>query len=226
MRVGPIVLSCLTAIVSVSTVAGAAVEGVDPSAVSLDALRETELKDASPAVIRILETADRLVRQGVRYRRLKSARRLSLDTLSASRRSLSCSEFVWSVFSLARLDMGAHPVSSKRLAFTDDPYPGILIRVTDGSIRPGDLLVYAHPAADLAARGQAGGFGEISHVVVVVSARQGIVVGSHGRESSGQGEALGAGYRRLVGGWNEWLHGRALTATYRLAPVRGASVDE
>jgi hypothetical protein len=211
-----IALSCLTAVAPLATTVHAAVENVAPSAVSLETLGGTELKDASPEVVRLLALADDIVQQGVKYRRLKSARQLSPEKLGRPLRRLSCSEFVWSLFSLAGFDMGDHPVSSRRLAFAADPYPRVLAKVTDGSLIPGDVLVYGHPADALAGQKVTPGTGEVNHVVVVVSAKQAIVVGSHGRESTAEGGALGAGYRHLVGGFGEWSHGRVLMGTFRL----------
>jgi len=218
-----VVLAGLAAIASAlafssAVVPSATVEAVAPSEVSLQQLSETELKDADPTVIRVLQLADQFVAQGVKYRRLKALRRLSRSDLSVPPRRLSCSEFVWYLFSVAGLDMGEHPISSKRLAFRDNVYPLAFTKVTDGTVRPGDVLVYANSADELARQKQTLGVSQVGHVVIMVSAKEQIVVGSHGRESTPEGARRGAGYRRLLDGREHWSQGRVLRATYRIKP--------
>lgn len=224
MRSALVAMSCLTAASVGPGVATAAVETVPAAAVQFPSLVDTELRDADPAVLRVLELADHLARQGVRYRRLKSRRRLSAEKLSMTPKRLSCSEFVWALFSLAEHDMGPRPVSSRRLALEADPYPGALVRVTDGTILPGDVLAYADPATTMATPSSERAAAVVSHVVIVVSARQRIVVGSHGHESTEDGETPGVGFRRLDD-WRHWSHGRVLMATFRLRPGGGANRD-
>ncbi len=207
--------SCLAVIASPLATQWGAVESVPASAISFEKLVQAELREAHPFVVRILELADRFVHLGVKYRRLRSARRLSRRDLARPLSRLSCSEFVWVLCSLAGLDMGEHPISSRRLAFGDCAYPRALCRVTDGSIRPGDLLVYEYPAEERA--GPRRTPGKIGHVVIVVSVEERIVVGSHGRESTPRGERRGPGYRRLPAGWGHWSEGRTLKAKYRVA---------
>ena len=224
MRPALVAMSCLTPASVGPGVAAAAVETLPASAVLLPSLVETELRDADPAVLRVLELADDLARQGVRYRRLKSTRRLSAEKLSKTPKRLSCSEFVWALFSLAEHDMGPRPVSSRRLAREADPYPDTLIRVTDGTILPGDVLAYADPVTAVAPPPPERAAAVVSHVVIVVSARQRIVVGSHGHESTDDGETPGVGFRR-VDDWRHWSHGRVLMATFRLRPGGGVDRD-
>ena len=59
---------------------------------------------------------------------------------------------------------------------------------------------------------------QVGHVVIMVSAKEQIVVGSHGRESTPEGARRGAGYRRLLDGREHWSQGRVLRATYRIRP--------
>ena len=120
---------------------------------------------------------------------------------------------------MAGFEMADHPMTSKMLAFADQVYPQAWLRVTDGSIKPGDILVYTHSREELARQKQAFGKSEVGHVVVVVSVERRIVVGSHGRESTPDGVRPGAGYRRLLRGWEHWTKGRTLQAIYRMKAV-------
>ena len=181
----------------------AALDGIDP---------------ATPAG-RLLTAADDLTRRGTKYRRLRTERRLGPADVPASPGRLSCSEFVWIAARRAGIDVGDRPTSSRRLASTSGRYSGAFTRVTDGTLLPGDLLVYGPPGAPPSSRGRAPR--PVSHVVILVSPRTGLVVGSHGRESTPAGTPRGAGYRRLVGSLTEWPGGRTLQAVYRIrADVR------
>lgn len=194
-----------------------------PSEVCLSDIQTKELQKANPFVIRLLEQADDLVRRGIGYRPYRASRPLSRKDLAPLKRRLSCSEFVWCLFSLAGFDMGEHPVKSKKMAFKENVYPQTLIKVTDESILPGDILVYAHPREELKRQRDLFGKSEVGHVVIVVSADQKIVVGSHGRESTPRGGETGTGYRKLLQGWAHWTNERTLQATYRLSPAFGRS---
>ncbi len=203
--------------ISNPTIESGVIEEVAPSEISLDALKEAEFKGIDPLPVRILELADELVRQRVRYRRYRTSRRLSREDLTVLKPRLSCSEFIWYLFSRAGLNMGDHPVISKRMAFKEGIYSDALVKITDGTIRPGDILAYANSPEELEAQKKKFGRGQVGHVVIVVSVDRRIVVGSHGRESTPPGGKMGAGYRRLLRGWEHWTNGRTLRATYRLS---------
>lgn len=196
-----------------------AIVNLAPSEVCLDDLKTTEFQGIDPSVIRLLAQADDLVRRGIGYRPYRFSRPLSRKDLTPLKRRLSCSEFLWSLFSLADFDMGDHPVKSKKMAFKKNVYPQTLMKVTDGSILPGDILVYAHPREELKRQRERFGKSEVGHVVLVVSADRKIVVGSHGRESTPSGGKIGVGYRKLLQGWEWWTNGRPLQAVYRLSSL-------
>lgn len=208
---------------SISEMERKTIASLAPSEVSLSDIQKKEFEGANPFVIRLLEQADDLVRRGIGYRPYRASRPLSRKDLTPLKRRLSCSEFVWCLFSLAGFDMGEHPVKSKKMAFKENVYPQTLIKVTDGSIFPGDILVYAHPREELKRQRNLFGKSEVGHVVIVVSADRKIVVGSHGRESTPHGGETGTGYRKLLQSWTHWTNGRTLQATYRLSPAFGKS---
>lgn len=201
------------------------IANLSPSEVSLGDLKASELQGVDPSVIRLLEQADDLVRREIGYRPYRFSRPLSRNALTPLKRRLSCSEFLWSLFSLADFDMGDHPVNSKKMAFKKNVYPQTLVKVADADILPGDTLVYAHPREELKRQREALGKSEVGHVVIVVSADQKIVVGSHGRESTPNGGKTGAGYRKMLQGWERWTNGRTLQAVYRLSSTARRKVE-
>lgn len=196
--------------------ARAVIEEVACSKISLEEMKETELKGADPSLMRLFDLTDGLVHRGIRYRRYKSSRQLSSNDLTIFKPRLSCSEFVWYVFSLAGFRMGERPIKSKKMAFENNIYPEALSKVTDESVRPGDLLVYANSKEESKKQKELFGKSLVGHVVIVLSVEQKIVIGSHGRESTPEGGATGAGYRRLLQGWEHWTHERMLRTTYRI----------
>ena len=194
----------------------AVIDAVPFSHIALEDLKATEWQGAGPSVIRLFDLADGMVRRGIRYRKYKLSRQLAPTDLTLFTPRLSCSEFVWYLFSLAGFRMGAHPIKSKTMAFGDNIYPQALIKVTDGSVKPGDVLVYANSTEELKKQKELFGKSQVGHVVIVLSVERKLVVGSHGRESTPEGGSTGVGYRRLLQGWEQWTHERLLRATYRL----------
>ena len=196
--------------------ARAVIEEVACANISLEEMKATELKGAGSSLMRLFELTDELVRRGIRYRKYKSSRQLSPNDLTIFKPRLSCSEFVWYTFSLAGFRMGERPIKSKTMAFKNNIYPEALSKVTDGSVRPGDLLVYANSKEESKKQNERFGKSLVGHVVIVLSVERKIVIGSHGRESTPEGGATGAGYRRLLQAWEHWTHERMLRATYRI----------
>jgi len=168
----------------------------------------------------LIELADQLVRQGIGYRRYKRDRTLSLRNLARPKRRLSCSEFIWYLLSLSGHKMGEAPVSSKRMAFRRRVYPESLEKISAAEIQLGDILVYSHPKEALKRQRELLGESQVGHVVLVVSRQPKIVVGSHGLESTPEGEPTGLGYRRLLLGWEQWTKRRPLQAVYRIRAIK------
>ncbi len=182
---------------------------------------EKELKKLPWRLLRLIDLADQLVRQGSRYRQYRRDRSLSIKNLARPKRRLSCSEFIWYLLSLAGLSMGDCPVSSKRMAFRRMVYPEVLEKIRDADIQIGDIMVYAHPREELKRQRELFGKSQVGHVVMVVSTHPKIVVGSHGLESTPEGEPTGTGYRLLLRGWHQWTKARPLQAVYRIRSIEG-----
>jgi len=188
-----------------------------PDQVPRAALRAGELAQASPVVLCALELADALARRGIGYHHDQARHVLRLETLASGPLppELSCSEFVWFVYSRCGLDLGEVHRNTRELSYAERNYPRGMQRVQDGSIRAGDLLVYDFDLAELERRAALVEGEKAGHVVLVVSARERILVGSHGLASTPAGAAQGVGYRRLQGDFSRWTAGRALRAIYR-----------
>ena len=201
--------------VGVALAEGPVVDFVAPDGISLAKLRQTELQGANQAVLDILAKADELVRRGVRYRPSKLVDGLDREDLPQFQPKLSCSEFVWYVLSLTGLDLGGRHLETRKLAYQEQVYPKALERVVDGSIKPGDMLVYVPPPDKLGQKTRSGKT-PTGHVVIVVSVSEKIVVGSHYRTSTPRPAPTGAGYRRLLKGWDQWTADRKLQAIYRV----------
>lgn len=189
---------------------------LSPSSIPVVKILQHEARKASPAVVRIIETADDLVRRGVRYRFDDKSHALSRRQIGIFQPELSCSEFAWYVISRSGLDLGNKHLQTRDLAFRDGMYSAAMQRVTDGSIKPGDLLIYDHPLAELQREQKLTGKCPSGHAVIVVSAEEKIVVGSHFFKSTPSGAPTGAGYRKLLNGWNHWTDNRTLRAVYRV----------
>jgi cell wall-associated NlpC family hydrolase len=187
---------------------------VAPDEVSLESLEASELA-STPMVARCaIRLADALARQGVAYRHDGNLAKTDLDRPPLA---LSCSELVYYVYARCGVDLGDAHMRTRFLAYADPPpYSASMARVTDGSILPGDLLVYHWERSQveqwLAERGRT----RPGHVVIAVSPSRGMVIGSHGRESTPEGALRGVGYRILPDGFGIWTEGRPLRAVYRL----------
>lgn len=201
--------------------AASVVSAWSPEEVNLTGLARGELRSEDPRVLELLRNADALVRRGIGYRKDSRENPLTRTDLHALPDSLSCSEFVWVVYSLAGMDLGNHHIETKELAFDKGVYAPYLVKLQPHEeIHPGDMLVYEYPDEQLIEEEEESGRYRAGHVVIVVSALQRIVVGSHGDESTPPQSPTGAGYRRLLEGWNRWTAGRTLRAIYRLSETR------
>jgi len=190
-------------------------EYLAPDQVPLAELLGGEIPPAAPAVRCALELSDSLARRGVGYHRDEARHLLTRENAPPLPPELSCSEFVWYVYTVCGVDLGDRHRNSRELAFAEHNYPRGMHRVRDGSIRPGDLLVYDFDPEELE-RGAKLPEGErAGHVVLVVSPEQRILVGSHGAASTPVGAPEGVGYRRARGDLSRWTEGRTLRATYR-----------
>lgn len=193
------------------------VQYMTPDEVHLSDLKETELKGENPYVIRFLENADKLARSVIGYRKDKRSTPLTRANLFDLPDKLSCTEFIWAVYSLSGLDLGNFHIETKEMAYDKGVYAPYISKLKpDVEIRPGDTLVYEYPDEELISEEEETGRYRSGHAVMVVSTSQKIVVGSHGTESTPEGAPGGVGYRRLLGGWTSWTEGRTLKAIYRL----------
>ncbi len=186
---------------------------VGPEDVPLEILEASELAGIAEPVRRALRIAHALAEAGVAYRNNGDLSRRDLDRPPLA---LSCSELVYYVFARSGLDLGDAHMRTRWLAYGDpQPYQPSMIRVGDGTIRPGDLLVYHRDRArverELAERGRT----LPGHVVIVVSTERRVVIGSHGRESTPEDGITGVGYRALPDGFERWTLDRTLRAVYR-----------
>jgi hypothetical protein len=194
---------------------------VGPEDVPLDSLERSELVSTPPVVRCAIRTAHALAQQRVAYRHDGTLARADLDRPPLA---LSCSELVYYAYARCGVDLGDAHMRTRFLAYADPPpYATSMIRVGDGSILPGDLLVYHWDRQQveqwLAERGRT----RPGHVVIAVSPSKGIVLGSHGRESTPEGGVTGVGYRTLPDGLATWTLGRTLRAVYRLTTTATAT---
>jgi len=191
-----------------------------PDEVHLSDLKETELKGENPYVIRFLENADKLARSVIGYRKDKRSAPLTRANLFDLHDELSCTEFIWVVYSLSGLDLGNFHIETKEMAYDKGVYAPYLAKLKPNvEIKPGDTLVYEYPDEELIREEEETGRYRSGHAVMVVSTKQKIVVGSHGSESTPANAPVGIGCRRLLGGWTSWTAGRTLKAVYRLKEI-------
>lgn len=199
------------------------VANVPSTQFSVVEMLKTEWKDLDPRIIRVLKIADRMTRRHVGYHGDKNfGKKLTQNDLYYIHhhvRQLSCSEFVWYAFAISNFPMGITHIETKDLAYGKHPYRKALYRVKDGSIQPGDVLVYEFPMKELKKEQKSQGTFRAGHVMIVASANHRIVVGSHGDASTPPGAVPGVGYRKLLKGWDQWTEGRTLKAVYRAKPV-------
>ena len=192
---------------------------VGPDDVPLDQLESRELSLAPPPARAAIRIAHALARSGVAYRRDGSLNRAELDRPPLA---LSCSELVYYAYARGGVELGDEHMRTRFLAYADPhPYSPAMMRVTDGSIRPGDLLVYHWDREVVEKWLLERGRHRPGHVVIAVSAEQRLVIGSHGRGSTPEGGVSGVGYRTLPDGFGCWTKGRTLRAIYRLAEAYG-----
>ena len=196
------------------------VDYLTPDQVALAELRGGELAAAAPAVGCALELADSLARRGIGYHHDQARQRLRARDLKQPPPELSCSEFVWYVYTSCGVDLGPRHRNTRKLAYSKHNYPRGMDRVDGARILPGDLLVYEFDPEELKRRARLVGGEKAGHVVLVVSAERRIVVGSHGEASTPVGAPEGVGYRSLRGDFSRWTEGRTLRAIYR--PKAGA----
>jgi hypothetical protein len=198
-----------------------------PDEVNLSGLERSELAQEKSVIFKILEQADAFARLGIGYRTDKRRTPLTRADFHAPPADLSCTEFVWLVYSLAGLNLGNFHIETKEMAYDKGVYAPILVKLKPTTeIRPGDILVYEYPDAELMQEIEYEGRYHAGHAVIVVSAERKIVVGSHGAESTPSGAPLGVGYRRLLHEWNAWTAGRTLKAVYRLSQDQEIGSDE
>ena len=88
-----------------------------PDVVDLSNLKKTELRGENPSVIRFLENVDKLARSKIRYRKDKRSTPVTRANLHAQSDSLSCTEFIWVVYSLSGLNLGNFHIETKELAY-------------------------------------------------------------------------------------------------------------
>src|SRR5574341_700749 len=102
-------IACPIAIADPQETLESTLEYIHPEEFSLNDLLQTELKGADSRVICILKKADRLIRRHVGYRHDHYYQRFTREDLYKIHhqvRQLSCSEFVWYVYSICGLNMG------------------------------------------------------------------------------------------------------------------------
>lgn len=193
---------------------------VSPEDVDLGELLETELANTDALIKEALRESDRLARASVRYRMDDPDDPLTRDEIHLSHRRLSCSEFVWLVYSLENLDLGNIHAQTKEMAYESGVYQSSMVKLGPNTeARAGDILVYNYHEEDLEREERDRGRHRSGHAVIVVSSEKRIVVGSHGRISTPTDASAGVGYRKLLHPqWNLWTGGRRLRAVYRVRP--------
>lgn len=194
----------------------AVIKYVPTSSISLKTLQKTEWKNASPELLCVLKKADELARRGVEYRYDSPSTLLTREDLKHSPASISCSELIWYVYSACGLDLGDHHIETKEMAYSKGVYAKAFRKVLYDRIRPGDILVYEYSLHKLKREEALTGRYHSGHVVIVVSSKKKIVIGSHYLKSSPGDVLPGVGYRKLLKGWNQWTAGRTLKAVYRV----------
>lgn len=195
---------------------------IGPDEVPLETLETSELAGVPQTVRCAIRTAHQLAQQGVAYRFDGTMSRADLERPPLA---LSCSELVYYAYARCGVDLGDAHMRTKFLAYADPPpYSPSMIRVSDGSILPGDLLVYHWDREQVEQWIRERGRTRPGHVVIAVSPSKGMVIGSHGRESTPEGGFTGVGYRTLPDGFDTWTMGRTLRAVYRLTGTSTTSL--
>jgi hypothetical protein len=206
--------------------AASVVEYMTPGEVNLTDLVDTELIQDNETH-KILEQADTLARSRIGYRTDKRDNPLTRAFIGSPPNSLSCTEFIWLVYSSAGLDLGNFHIETKELAYDRGAYSPYLTKLRPSEkICAGDTLVYEYPDQELIREEEQTGHYRAGHAVIVVSVNQKIVIGSHGDESTPPGAPTGVGYRRLLNDWGHWTAGRTLKAIYRLKKAQDRQTIE
>lgn len=198
-----------------------------PDEVNLAALEDAELAQERYQVKKILEEADALARSRIGYRTDKRDAPLTRAYIGHPPENLSCTEFIWLIYSSAGLDLGNFHIETKEMAYDKGVYEPYLVKLRPSTaVRPGDTLIYEYPDEELIREEEEAGRYRSGHAVMVVSSDQKIVIGSHGDESTPLGAPTGVGYRRLLTDWSQWTAGRTLKAIYRLREDYNMSIKD
>jgi hypothetical protein len=202
--------------VSGSFDAGGILEYLSPDAVNIQGLEQTELAQANSQILEILEQADTLARSRIGYRTDKRSDPLTRAGMHRLPDNLSCTEFIWLVYSLSGMDLSNFHIETKEMAYDKGVYSPFLVKLKPTeAVQPGDTLIYEYSDRELIREEEQTGHFRSGHAVMVVSAKRKIVVGSHGAESTPPGAPTGVGYRRLLKDWDKWTAERSLKAIYR-----------
>jgi len=191
---------------------------LSPDEVNLQSLLNNDFGNEEPQIIEFLKQADALARSGIGYRTDNRSDPLTRANIHPPPQNLSCTEFIWLVYSLSGLNLGNFHIETKEMAYDRGVYAPHLVKLEPSSeILPGDTLVYEYGDKELIREEEEKGRYRSGHAVMVVSAKKKIVVGSHGNESTPRGAPTGVGYRMLLHEWDQWTAGRRLRAIYRLS---------
>ena len=191
-----------------------------PDEVNLEKLKMGELAHQPERIIDLLEIADRLSREKIGYRTDSHRYPLTREEINNLPDALSCTEFVWLVYSRSGVDLGNFHIETKEMAYDKGVYAPWLVKLKPlEAIQPGDILVYEYADETLIRQEEETGRYHSGHAVLVASVQQKIVIGSHGFESTPRGASTGVGYRLMLGSWQNWTAGRTLQAIYRFAPA-------
>ena len=192
--------------------------GLNPDEVNLEKLKMGELTHQPERIIDLLEIGDRLSREKIGYRTDSRTHPLTGQEINDPSEALSCTEFVWLVYSRSGVNLENFHIETKEMAYENGVYAPWLVKLKPlETIQPGDILVYEYPDETLIRQEEETGRYHSGHAVLVVSVQQKIVIGSHGFESTPRGALTGVGYRRILGSWQSWTAGRTLQAIYRFA---------
>jgi hypothetical protein len=174
---------------------------------------ERYVEGAPPGVACALRTAHALARTPAAYRAFGIFGRSDLDREPFA---LSCSELVYYVYARCGVELGDEHQRTRLLAYRDPaPYPEGMRRVEADDLRVGDVLVYHRNREVVEREVEMYGRARPGHAVIVVSVEDGLVIGSHGRDSTPDPGLTGVGYRTMPLGFERWDRARSLRAVYR-----------
>jgi len=190
-----------------------------PDEVDLPSLLRAELSNEKPQIMGFLKQADALARSNIGYQTDKRNDPLTRANIHPIPQNLSCTEFVWLVYTLSGLNLGNFHIETKEMAYDRGVYAPYLVKLKpSNAVQPGDTLVYEYSDQELIREEEQKGQYRSGHAVMVVSTKRKIVIGSHGDESTPRGAPTGVGYRMLKHEWDKWTACRRLKAIYRLSP--------